>query len=540
MKKIKILISVIITLCLLWSFSAVSLAAPSDKDIYYGLTVIEKMENSKKLTDIYNVILDGLNKAESDIDMDGLKASWEDCILAYKLVLHDHPEIFWVTGASSGSVSDYVVTFSPNYTMTGSAITTAKSKLDSAVSSLTSGLSGKSDYEKSLILHDRLIDRVEYKFGNNHQTSYGALVEKEAVCAGYARAYQLLLHKVGIPAWYVTGESLNPATGRREAHAWNLVQLDGEWYYTDTTWDDQGDVLHYAYLNLTKVQMDENHSFGEFSQYLPSATATENNYFVKNDLVYSSFELNRITSAFKTDKTIRVFVSGDINKFRTDFGNNVLNIAKELGAEAGSACSTRTVTIGRELILTLNIVSPDHAHSLKMVKRVEPTCQTRGNIAYYVCDCGHWFSDSEGKNEIVNHDSVLLAVTDHRPSGWNSDAAHHFKLCTVCNGTISDSSAAHSDSDNNLKCDICSANLPSPESGIVVGGNPATKPADTPSESDTSSEITSTDETVSDGTDTPTSDSDSSNLLMIVVIAAGAAVVIGAVVIIIVFTKKKK
>ncbi len=539
MRKIKILISIIITLCLLWSFSAVSFAAPSDKDNYYGLTVMEKMSKTDKLSDIYNTILEGLNASKSDIDMEGLEASWEDCTLAYKLVLHDHPEIFWVTGASTGTVGDYVITFSPTYTMSGDEITTAKPKLNSAVSSLTSGLSGKSDYEKSLILHDRLIDRVEYKFGNNHQNSYGALVEKEAVCAGYARAYQLLLHKVGIPAWYVTGESLNPATGRREAHAWNLVKLDGQWYYTDTTWDDQGDVLHYAYLNLTKAQMDENHSFGEFSQYLPSVTATENNYFVKNDLVYSSFDLDRIKAAFKKNKTIRVFVNGDIDKFRTDFGNYVSDIAKELGAEDGSTCSTRILTIGRELILTLNIVSPDHVHSLTAVKRVEPTCQTRGNIAYYACDCGHWFSDSAGKNEITDHDSVLLGVTDHKPSNWKSDAAHHFKTCTVCNGTISGSSATHFDSDNNLKCDICFAELPSPESGVVIGGDPATKPTDSPSEPDASSEIVTADETTLEIKDKSEPAFEVSNTVIIIIIAVGAAVVIGAVVIIIVLTKKK-
>ena len=539
MKKFKILISIIITLCMLWSVSAVCFAAPSAEDMYYGLTVMEKMDKADKLSDAYNAILAGLNAGKTEINMEGLKVSWEDCTLAYKLVLHDHPEIFWVTGASTGSVSDYVVTFSPTYSMTGSSITNAKSKLDLVVSSLTSGLSGKSDYEKSLILHDRLIDRTEYKFGNNHQTSYGALVEKEAVCAGYARAYQLLLHKVGIPAWYVTGESLNPATGRREAHAWNIVKLDGEWYYTDATWDDQGDVLHYAYLNLTKAQMDENHTFGEFSQHLPAATATKNNYFVKNDLVYSSFDLAKITAAFKKDKTIRVFVNGDIDKFRNDFGKNVLNIAKELGAKAGSTCSTRTISIGRELILTLNIVSPDHIHSLTLVKRAEPSCQARGNIAYYVCDCGHWFSDSDGKNEIVDHESVVLDVTDHKPSAWKSDAAHHFKTCTVCNGTINGSSANHSDSDGDLKCDVCSTELPSPESGIVVGGDPATNPSDTPSESDASSEIAPTEETSSESKGENIATPIFNNTPLIVIIAVGATVVLVAVVIIIVSVKKK-
>ncbi len=543
MKNVKSIICIAITVCMLIGFSTVGFAAPSEKDMYYGLTVMEKMGKYDKLSEIYDTILEGLNAGEAEIDMDSLNASWDEVTLVYKLILHDHPEIFWVSGASTGSVSDHVVTFSPTYTMTGSAITTAKSKLNSAVSSLTSGLSGKSDYEKSLILHDRLIDRVEYKFGNNHQTSYGALVEKEAVCAGYARAYQLLLHKVGIPAWYVVGESVNPATNRREAHAWNLVQLDGDWYYTDTTWDDQGDVLHYAYFNLTKAQISENHIFGEFSEYLPTATATEHNYFVKNGLQYSSFDLARITAAFKKDKTIRTYVTDDVNKFKADFMSNIQRIVGELNVEAGSSINTSAVTMGREVILTLNIVSPSHTHSLKLVKRVEPTCLAKGNIAYYTCDCGHWYTDAEAKNEIVDKESVKLPVIDHTPSGWVSDLATHHKNCTKCNALINGSTAEHSDANDDHKCDVCSAELPTPESGIVVGGNTASIP-DTPSD-ETSSSDNATDETVSDAENATAKTSADNNQeaelqKLLIIIIGGVVLVAGIAVGIVLATKKKR
>ena len=292
MKALKSILCIALTVCILIGFSTVGFAAPSDKDFYYGKTVISKMSDSEKMMNIYDILLEGIENSETGISLGSIKATWDEVTLVYKLITHDHPEIFWITGASTGSVdgSGNVVLFNPTYKMSGGNLTNAKNKLNSAVSEMTKNLSGKSDYEKALILHDRVVNKVDYVFGNNHQTAYGALVEKEAVCAGYARAYQLLLHKVGIPAWYVVGESVNPATNRREAHAWNIVQLDGDWYYTDTTWDDQGDVLHYAYFNLTKSQISENHIFGEFSEYLPTATATEHNYFVKNGLQYSSFD----------------------------------------------------------------------------------------------------------------------------------------------------------------------------------------------------------------------------------------------------------
>lgn len=109
----------------------------------------------------------------------------------------------------------------------------------------------------------------------------------------------------------------------------------------------------------------------------------------------------------------------------------------------------------------------------------------------------------------------------------------------MCNGTINGSSANHSDSDGDLKCDVCSTELPSPESGIVVGGDPATNPSDTPSESDASSEIAPTEETSSEAKGENIATPIFNNTPLIVIIAVGAAVVLGAVVIIIVSVKKK-
>jgi hypothetical protein len=57
--------------------------------------------------------------------------------------------------------------------------------------------------------------------------------------------YQDLLQRVGIPSEVVISEAMN--------HSWNLVQLDGNWYHVDVTWDDPtpdvtGRVLHTHFL----------------------------------------------------------------------------------------------------------------------------------------------------------------------------------------------------------------------------------------------------------------------------------------------------
>jgi len=99
-----------------------------------------------------------------------------------------------------------------------------------------------------LFYHDYLVSNIayaydEYKAGNLTQEVYdvyGALVKKKAVCQGYAMAFAYIMQNVGITCGYASSKNIN--------HAWNVVELGGNWYQIDTTWDDP------VYDNLGNVQ----------------------------------------------------------------------------------------------------------------------------------------------------------------------------------------------------------------------------------------------------------------------------------------------
>lgn len=67
-------------------------------------------------------------------------------------------------------------------------------------------------------------------------TTYAAVVNKTAVCQGYATLLYRLCLEAGVDNRIITGEGIN-GEGQPEAHAWNLVELDGQYYYLDSTWD---------------------------------------------------------------------------------------------------------------------------------------------------------------------------------------------------------------------------------------------------------------------------------------------------------------
>ena len=92
-------------------------------------------------------------------------------------------------------------------------------------------VAGKSDYDKVYAVCDWVHSNVKYAFSSHDQSGVYAMVEKNAVCAGYARLACYLGRCVGIDIFFVNG-SID------DDHAWNVVKLDGEWYYIDPTNND--------------------------------------------------------------------------------------------------------------------------------------------------------------------------------------------------------------------------------------------------------------------------------------------------------------
>lgn len=81
------------------------------------------------------------------------------------------------------------------------------------------------------------------------------------------------------------------------------------------------------------------------------------------------------------------------------------------------------------------IIAPalNHTHSMIFVPAQEATCIKKGNKEYYTCSgCEKWFRDEGGTEEISDHTSVVIPVTDHTWSEEIEDAAHLKEAATDC------------------------------------------------------------------------------------------------------------
>lgn len=116
----------------------------------------------------------------------------------------------------------------------------------------------KNDVDKVMAVHDYILDNVTYD--NNYIVgyAYGAIIEKRAVCQGYASAFQKILSKLGIEGRTVGG------TSKGVSHKWNRVKLDDGWYFVDTTWDDNDNINYplknYAYFLINSEILNRDHS----------------------------------------------------------------------------------------------------------------------------------------------------------------------------------------------------------------------------------------------------------------------------------------
>lgn len=220
------------------------------------------------------------------------KLTADELSLAVALFASDHPECFWFKQAYSyASLGDSVVECTPEYNFTGKDLKKAREAMDAAINLILSGLpvrqaDSTNAYQIALYLHDALANHTEYKEVGYHQSAYGALVDGQAVCAGYAAAYQLLLQKAGIPAYTVIGTSIDPSGALGDqpvAHAWNAVWLsDGVCVFTDVTWDDSPDHIYHHYFNLSFEEMEQDHSANPQSFHPISCNHTSYGYFDHN------------------------------------------------------------------------------------------------------------------------------------------------------------------------------------------------------------------------------------------------------------------
>ncbi len=183
---------------------------------------------------------------------------------AVMAVYNDHPELFWLNTIFTCKYDKNRICaeLALDFNMTKEELAEASPEFYNVTNNILKEVENFGTYERERRLHDLLIRRIDYdKSADMNQSAYSALVEGKSVCAGYSRAYQYLMQRLGIPCYYCTGYA-------GQDHAWNIVALDDGYYNVDLTWDDTPG-YEYDYFNKTDEDYANTHIRQELSINLP-------------------------------------------------------------------------------------------------------------------------------------------------------------------------------------------------------------------------------------------------------------------------------
>lgn len=279
-----------------WESAAIEAGVATSVEEYYYDHLPEELHEAYR--EIYVRIMRGEDSGD-------LMASVtvDDFWRAYYAVLSDHPEIFWIgtkAQVEESGLTGRVVGYSFEVTVPSEARASMREQLEAEADACIGQIAADaSQYQKIKFVYEYLINTVEYDLSSpDSQNIQSALLYKRSVCAGYSKAFQYILNRMGLFCTYITGTIVDGGD-----HGWNMVRIDGNYYYVDVTWGDpvfanqmentEDGVINYNYLCCTEYDLFKTHMPGN-SVELPQCTSDDYNYYKLNGLYYETFDYDTI------------------------------------------------------------------------------------------------------------------------------------------------------------------------------------------------------------------------------------------------------
>lgn len=204
----------------------------SDERIYKE----ELGEDDKKM---YDMILEGALKHQVyfNIDMDEFHCyDYEDCAdivnYANEAIMVDHPELMNYGGYSwQYNNGKFRLFLKPSYYLSLKDYYGVW-RIESILNKIEKETKNMTDKQKIIYVYNWMGSHNDYDyyftFASKNQSIYSVFIKKNAVCAGFAKASQIIFQRIGIESYIVNGSS-------EDYHMWNIVKYNDKYYYYDST-----------------------------------------------------------------------------------------------------------------------------------------------------------------------------------------------------------------------------------------------------------------------------------------------------------------
>lgn len=230
-------------------------------------------------------------------DENSIKSAWE-CLF------DDHPEFFWLDGQYQYRYDPIAHTLSVQFGVGVPLyeLSNYRQQIENkAIEFQNSIPADASQYDIALKAYEYIVLNTEYdESAPYNQNIVSVFLNRRSVCAGYARAYQYLLHRAGLFCSFVHGNG-HTESGIDESHAWNLICIDGVYAFVDTTWGDRnpkmveegqadwGDI-RYAYFGMpTNELLATGHTFTN-PEWWPQCDSYDLNVYKRSGMLWEGYD----------------------------------------------------------------------------------------------------------------------------------------------------------------------------------------------------------------------------------------------------------
>ncbi len=260
-------------------------------------------------------------------------------------------------------------------------------KLENVFAQLNLGC--ESDYDRVCAIYDYICANVAYDYDHLSDPSYftqfsayGALVNGTAVCQGYAVLLYRMLLEADVDCRVIIGN------GGGDAHAWNIVCLNGKYYNVDATWDAGRKTYAYFLLPDATFTSHERGSeyTGTFNDEYPMATSAYDASKETSEEHHTPGDWEVLKEATCTEvglQEVRCVVCGilleeeEVSALGHDYVEETTEPTCEDDGHVVQVCLRCEETSVKEVL-------PANGHSYTETEVVEPTC-TEGGYTKYIC-----------------------------------------------------------------------------------------------------------------------------------------------------------
>ena len=291
-----------------------------------------------------------------------------------------------------------------------------EAELDLAVEQLLNSFSfaeDASDYTKIKTVYDYVCANITYDYDHLNDESYtlkysayAALIQRTAVCQGYASLMYRLLLELGVDCRLISSI-------RAERHAWNIVKLGDYYYNFDSTWDAEC-YPNYEWFLLSQADFERH---------------TRNDMYATEEF-HAQYPMDPVSY---------------------NPGNSHTHVFETTVVEptcASQGYTVHTCTICGESYADTYVDPISHQYAMEVTP---PTCIDYGYTTYTCIVCGDSYTaDYTPTTDHIYGEGVVTPPTC-------TDEGYTTYTCTVCGDQILDDFVAPSDHtpDETGVCTVC-------------------------------------------------------------------------------------